>query len=116
MTETATQGPYDEPVFANAPRSELLNTFIEYARTNNRLQDELRQAETTRDLVGIAARHGFGLQEAEFARLQESDPTTLTLSELETVVGMLPCWCDPSVVNSRSCGELERPSANRLEA
>jgi predicted ribosomally synthesized peptide with nif11-like leader len=105
MNETPTQGPYDEPVFANTPRSELLNAFIERARSNDRLQDELRQAETTRDLVEIAARHGFGLQEAEFARLQESDQITLTLSELETVVGMLPCWCDPSVVNSRSCAD-----------
>ncbi len=97
----------EERAVFNAPRSRVLDAFREAVLNSEELQNDLRNAENIDDIVRPAAKHCFGIPEADIKRLRslslDMPLRELTFAELETVAGALPCWCDPSVVNSKSC-------------
>lgn len=68
------------------------------------LQSELRTALSHGDVVRIAMAHGYNVTESALSAAgagpQGPGPTD---DDLEGVEGALPCWCDPSVSDSKSC-------------
>lgn len=95
----------DEPILYNAGKSDLLEGFRRRVLTGRALQAELRRAKTVSDIIRLAAKEGFAITRTEVKRLQNvaKSPVKLTEAELERIAGALPCWCNPSVVNSKSC-------------
>ena len=94
-----------EPAIFNTVPSELMEGFRKAVLGDAALQAEVREARSAGDLVRIAAQHGFGVSEEEMhAVLSIARRLNLGEVELEGTHLGLPCWCDPSVVNTKSCG------------
>lgn len=93
-----------ESAIFNTMPSELMEGFRKKVLSSQTLQAEVREATGTADLVRIAARHGFGVSEEE-VNVVRSMARRLNLGETELGGTHLavPCWCDPSVVNTKSC-------------
>jgi predicted ribosomally synthesized peptide with nif11-like leader len=99
------KGQAKEPTIFNTVPSELMEGFRKAVLGNAVLQAKVREARSAGDLVRIAAQHGFGVSEEEVhAVLSMAAKFNLGEVELEGTHLGLPCWCDPSVVNTKSCG------------
>ena len=80
-----------------------MNRFRDAVMTDQSLQARLRLARTSEEVVSIARSAGFDVDANELDAFVGGAGVSLSEPELETVSGALPCWCDPSVVNSKSC-------------
>lgn len=96
-------GAKESAVFNTMP-SELMEGFRKAVLGSAGLQAEVREARNAGDLVRIAARHGFGVTEGEVQAFRSMAARFLGEGELDGTHLSAPCWCDPSVVNSKSCG------------
>ena len=81
-----------------------MNEFRDAVMGDQRLQARLRLAQSTDDVVALAREAGYALESDDVDSVNESPAAALSEPELETVSGALPCWCDPSVTDSKSCG------------
>jgi predicted ribosomally synthesized peptide with nif11-like leader len=80
-----------------------MNEFRDAVVRDQALQARLRLAHTTEDVIAIARAAGYALDSDDVDSVTQSQDASLSEPELETVSGALPCWCDPSVVDSKSC-------------
>lgn len=96
-------GAKQSGVVHNTSRANLLDAFRDVVLNNPDVQEELRHVQDARDAVRLAAKYGFGITEEDVHRIERTSPVRLSMPELEMIAGALPCWCDPSVVDSKSC-------------
>jgi hypothetical protein len=91
------------PIF-NSDRADLLRNFQQRLLENQDLQAMIRW-ETEEDVVRVAESFGFPINTQDIKRLQGGPWVAMSQTELEaTLVVEAPCWCDPSVVDTKSCG------------
>jgi len=92
-----------EPIFNSKP-SELMEGFRKCVLGNQEIQAEVREAKSVSQLAEIAARYGFGVTPDEVKAIGTiARRIGLGETELDGTHLALPCWCDPSVVNTKSC-------------
>ena len=81
-----------------------MNEFREAVIRDQALQARLRLARTNDEIVALASSAGYAIEVQDIELANTAGAVRMSEPELETVAGALPCWCDPSVVDSKSCG------------
>lgn len=93
----------EAPIFNSMP-SDLMEGFRKCVLQSAEVQAEVREAKSVADLAQIAATYGFGVSEDEVKAVAAIGRRMgLGEVELDGTHLALPCWCDPSVVNTKSC-------------
>src|SRR5207247_700639 len=80
-----------------------LEGFRSEVLKSSQLQAKLRLAQSAEDVIALASNLGFAINAAQLSSLDGASTVKLSEPELDTVAGAFPCWCDPSVVDSKSC-------------
>ncbi len=94
----------EKNTFNTSPEN-LLEGFRTAVLESETLQAKVREAQNEGDLIQIAAQHGFGVTDQQIKAMRQIGSSFGGLGEIEldTVLGAAPCWCDPSVVSTKSC-------------
>ena len=90
-------------VIRNAKGRDLLDGFRDFVLEDSDVQEALRNVRSARDVTKLAARYGFTISESDVRAAAKSPRAELSVDELGGLVGAAPCWCNKSVVNSKSC-------------
>jgi hypothetical protein len=95
--------PSSGGVLRNATGDDLVERFRAFVLNDPDVQDDLRNVRTATGVTRLAKKHGFTLSEREVRAAARAAGGGLTVDGLGGLIGGAPCWCNKSVVNSKSC-------------
>lgn len=90
-------------VIRNAPAADLLDRFQDFVLKDRNVQENLRNVGTARGVAKLAKKHGFQLSERNIRAAARMAGGGLSVDDLGGLISGAPCWCNKSVVNSKSC-------------
>jgi len=90
-------------VFRNVSGPELLDRFRDFVLKNHNVQEGLRNVKSAHTMTKFASKYGFPLSERSVRSAMQMVGGGLSVDELGGLMLGAPCWCNKSVVNSKSC-------------